>query len=71
MYSQEFWDIIYKEHFQDAPWMDNSWKKNVIETISDDLKLLGKPIQGLRLLDYGCGNGYIGVHFSKMGCWLI
>lgn len=47
--------------------MDNSWKHNVISTISEDLTLLGKPLQGLRLLDYGCGNGYIGIHFCKKG----
>ena len=66
MYSREFWDNIYNNHFHDAPWMDDSWKTPVMDRIASDMsRWLGKEPNGRYLLDYGCGNGHMGVYFLK------
>lgn len=67
MYSQEFWDNIYKEHYEDAPWMNDTWKNGVRKSIEYDLKTYLKDLEGRWLLDYGCGNGHMGVLFLKYG----
>ena len=68
MYTQEFWDNIYNDHYKDAPWMDDSWKTDINAVIVNDVALyLGKTNAGLRLLDYGCGNGHMGARFREMG----
>lgn len=67
MYTQDFWDNIYNLHFQDAPWMDDSWKTSVITTIEEDMKTYTNGLYGQWLLDYGCGNGHMGVSFLKLG----
>lgn len=68
MYSQEFWDDIYMNHYQDAPWMDNSWKTEVLTVLESDVtKYAKKSKKPLRLLDYGCGNGRMGYFFFLKG----
>lgn len=68
MYSKKFWDEIYINHYQDAPWMDDSWKTNVYKTIEEDIALYAKQgSRPLHLLDYGCGNGRMGYYFSTLG----
>ena len=67
MYSQEFWDNIYKEHYNDAPWMEDTWKNGVRESIERDITAYFKDLEGRWLLDYGCGNGHVGALFLKYG----
>lgn len=68
MYSQEFWDDLYLNHFQDAPWMDDSWKTEVFSILEADVeKYAKKSKKPLRLLDYGCGNGRMGYAFFQKG----
>lgn len=68
MYSQKFWDNIYINHYSDAPWMDDTWKGNVLKTVKEKVSLLvGKSNKPLSLLDYGCGNGYMGLSFCEEG----
>lgn len=63
MYSREFWDSIYRQHFKDAPWMSNSCVRahivNIEKYISD--------FEGKTFLDYACGNGKLAYHFYKKG----
>lgn len=68
MYSQKFWDDIYVNHYLDAPWMDDSWKDGVFETIWEKISpVVEKSNKPLRLLDYGCGNGHMGLYFCRKG----
>ena len=69
MYSREFWDNIYTNHYHDAPWMDDSWKASIVNIISGDMGPLieKRNFKQLRLLDYGCGNGHLGKHFADYG----
>lgn len=68
MYAQEFWDNIYLNHYQDAPWMDDSWKSDVYNILDCDMeKYAKKSPKLLRLLDYGCGNGHMGYYYYCKG----
>lgn len=69
MYTREFWDNIYANHYHDAPWMDDSWKSSIVNIISSDMDPLveNRDSNQLRLLDYGCGNGHLGKHFADYG----
>lgn len=68
MYSQEFWDNLYLNHYQDAPWMDDSWKSDVFSVLEADVaKFAKKSNKPLRVLDYGCGNGRMGYFFFLKG----
>lgn len=68
MYTQDFWDNIYLQHYQDAPWMDDSWKSGIIQTLEQDMNThTSINYKGRRLLDYGCGNGHMGISFLKYG----
>ncbi len=62
MYSKEFWNSLYENHYYDIPWMSVSWQGNVLKMIEQDL-----PDNAHTLLDYGCGNGYMGHYFYKKG----
>lgn len=71
MYTQSFWDNIYRTHFDDAPWMNDSWKGPFFQMLTADVQsLLHGHLDGAKLLDYGCGNGHIGCHFAKMGMFV-
>ena len=63
MYTREFWDMVYRRHIYDAPWMSDSCVRahitNIEKYISD--------VNGLDLLDYGCGSGELAFHFFKKG----
>lgn len=68
MYSQDFWDELYRLHYEDAPWMNDSWKGPMFQTLTSDVQLvLHGNLKGASLLDYGCGNGHMGLHFAQMG----
>lgn len=68
MYTQDFWDNIYLNHYQDAPWMDDSWKREIIRTLKRDMISFSSiRFENRRLLDYGCGTGHIGLSFLKYG----
>lgn len=68
MYSQLFWDELYRLHYDDAPWMNDSWKGPLFQTLTSDVQMvLHGNLKGASLLDYGCGNGHIGLHFASMG----
>lgn len=71
MYTQDFWDNIYRTHFDDAPWMNDSWKGPFFQMLTADVQsLLHGHLDGAKLLDYGCGNGHIGCHFAQMGMFV-
>ena len=63
MYTREFWDMVYRRHIYDAPWMSDSCVRahvtNIEKYISD--------VNGLDLLDYGCGSGELAFHFFQKG----
>lgn len=68
MYTQDFWNEIYRMHFDDAPWMDDGWKGPLFQALTSDVQsLLHGGLEGASLLDYGCGNGHVGYHFAQMG----
>lgn len=68
MYSKQFWDDIYLNHYFDAPWMDDGWKNEIFNILENDIaKFSKKSNKPLRLLDYGCGNGHMGYYFFKKG----
>lgn len=54
MYSRSFWDKFYREHFNDAPWMQPESNNSYFQVIR---KYLGKDLKNKSILDYGCGNG--------------
>lgn len=62
MYSKQFWNNVYKNHFDDAPWMSESWQGNVLPLFEPFI-----PNNAKSLLDYGCGNGSMGHYFYKKG----
>lgn len=61
-YNQHDWDEIYKLHYDDAPWMNNSWKNAILKMVEDYM-----PENAKTLLDYGCGNGFVGHYFYEKG----
>lgn len=61
-YNQSDWNEIYRLHYDDAPWMNNSWKKAILKMIEENM-----PENAQTLLDYGCGNGFVGYYFYKKG----
>lgn len=61
-YNQSDWNEIYKLHYDDAPWMNNSWKKAILKMVEENM-----PENAKTLLDYGCGNGFVGCYFYKKG----
>ena len=68
MYSKVFWDNIYKKHYSDAPWMDDSWRTDVYLFFDELISpLMNNGVENFSLLDYGCGNGRMGLLFSKKG----
>ena len=67
MYSQEFWDSIYTKQYKDVPWMNDTWKSEVLKSIKLDITAYLKDLNGRLLLDYGCGNGHVGASFLKNG----
>lgn len=62
MYSRQFWNNIYKNHFNDAPWMAETWQGNVLPILEPFI-----PGDARSLLDYGCGNGRMGLYFYEKG----
>ena len=62
IHNREFWNRIYADHYEDAPWMNDSWKGEVLRVIEPFVQKNAKT-----LLDYGCGNGYMGVYFYEKG----
>lgn len=65
MYSKEVWDKIYEKNFNEAPWLNNSWAKESIKIICP--YFIDKISKGSIVLDYGCGNGAIGLFLSSLG----
>ena len=63
MYNSEFWDDLYEDRSEAAPWLGDDWANFNIEHIS---KYIGDP-KGKNLLDYGCGNASIGDYFYQKG----
>ncbi len=59
MYTSEFWNKVYQEHRYDAPWLTDIWADFVINEFQNYIDM-SKP---QKILDYGCGNGKIGMHF--------
>lgn len=66
MYTREFWDAIYRQHFYDAPWMSNSCVRAHIANIEKYIP----DVDGKAFLDYGCGNGKLAYHFFKKGAFV-
>ena len=64
MYSKDFWDSVYKDHFYDAPWMSDLCANEHLKIMEE---YLPADMRGLRLLDYGCGNGVMANHFYLQG----
>ena len=62
LYTKDFWNNIYLNHYNDAPWMNDSWKGEVLNVIEKYI-----PDCAGSLLDYGCGNGYMGRYFYDKG----
>ena len=68
MYSQEFWNNIYLDHYLDAPWMDDTSKSVVFNRVKEVVSpLLKSNNDDFYLLDYGCGNGHMGLLFCEKG----
>lgn len=63
MYTRDFWNSVYKSHFDDAPWMSSEWADHGISIISRYIDISPEAI----LLDYGCGNALISDHFYRKG----
>lgn len=61
-YGKQEWDEIYKQHYGDAPWMNDSWKPSIMDLVSQYM-----PKNAKTLLDYGCGSGYLGYNFYLNG----
>lgn len=61
MYTQEFWDEVYRHHNGDAPWLTDIWAKAMIDEFAKYIDAK----QPKKILDYGCGNGKIGMYFLK------
>lgn len=61
-YSKQEWDEIYTRHYEDAPWMNDSWKLSIMDLVNQYL-----PKNAKTLLDYGCGSGYLGYNFYLKG----
>lgn len=62
VYDKYFWNAVYSNHYDDAPWMNDSWKGAVLGIIEQFV-----PENAKSLLDYGCGNGYMGIYFYYKG----
>ena len=65
MYGKEVWDKIYDENFGKAPWLNESWAKESIKIISPYFS--EKISKSSLVLDYGCGNGAIGIYLNSLG----
>lgn len=63
MYTRDFWDSVYKLHFDDAPWMSHEWASHGIGLISKYIDISPENL----ILDYGCGNALISDHFYTKG----
>lgn len=63
MYTRDFWDSVYKLHFDDAPWMSEEWASHGIELIKQYLDISPESL----ILDYGCGNALISDYFYARG----
>lgn len=61
-YVKQDWDEIYKRHYEDAPWMNDTWKSSIKDLVNKYL-----PLKAKTLLDYACGNGYLGYAFYLNG----
>lgn len=64
MYSREVWDYVYKKHKKDAPWLSDACCDIYSAAINP---YLPKEINGLYMLDYGCGNGKIAARLRNKG----
>jgi len=62
MYSRFFWDNLYRCHIADVPWMKESWQGDVLSAIDPFI-----PSEAKSLLDYGCGNGFMGHYYYQKG----
>ncbi len=62
MYSRFFWDNLYRRHIADVPWMKESWQGDVLNAIDPFI-----PSEAKSLLDYGCGNGFMGHYYYQKG----
>ena len=68
MYSKEFWNNIYINSYSDVPWMDDTGKTSVFNLVEEIITpLLNHNNEDFTLLDYGCGNGHMGLLFSRKG----
>ena len=62
MYTNEFWNKVYQEH-KDAPWLTDVSANFFINEVKNYIDFSKTNI----ILDYGCGNGKIGIHFLQEG----
>lgn len=66
-YTKEIWDQIYMEHCEDAPWMLEEYSDQVQYHLD---KMIDNDKKGQRILEYGCGNGKVAMHFQKLGMYV-
>jgi len=59
MYTSEFWNKVYQEHSSDAPWLTDTHA----DFFAKEFKKYINTSKPQKILDYGCGNGKIGMHF--------
>lgn len=62
MYSSEFWNKVYREH-QEAPWLTDE----SAYFFTNEFKRYIDISKTKTVLDYGCGNGKIGMYFMHEG----